>query len=219
MQLNGEVVLLRRVGDILHQSKGDGIGGVRAKLYAHKSLRAVIVLRELQVLCQLLRAVSAADDAAAESGPHAAGQRRLGDPVHKEIHIGEAGRPRGEHLHDRQLRPCIDAVAVEPVLHRPNPLFKPLHQRQLFAEAAQQRHRRVSVGVDEAGQQRRLATPLVSRAVAEGPRRFDSDDLRPLGAHVAAARALRFTVPDDHIAVKVLHPIPSSSPYILPAPA
>ena len=65
---------------------------------------------------------------------------------------GKAGRPAAQHLEAREPRPGRDELlGQQRLLDRPDAGRQPFHQRQVVAEAAQQRHRRMRVEVEQAG--------------------------------------------------------------------
>ena len=85
-------------------------------------------------------------------GAHADLPRRDARHVGKEIHVREAGRAALQHLQARETRPGGDEfLRQQRFLDRPDPRRQPVHQRQVVAEPAQQRHRRVRVQVEQPG--------------------------------------------------------------------
>ena len=59
--------------------------------------------------------------------------------------------PRADHLDAREPGAPVDVVVGEARLGGPDLLLEPLHQREVAAVAAEQRHARVGVPVHEAG--------------------------------------------------------------------
>jgi hypothetical protein len=105
---------------------------------------------------------------------------RARDDVGPEVHVAEAGHTGTQHLGDGELRAIAHEPGIDPaLLQRPDDLAEPGHQRAVLCAAAQQGHRRMRVGVDEAGQQGVLR-PLdrargVETLTGRG-RRHDRDD-------------------------------------------
>src|SRR5262249_12319605 len=70
----------------------------------------------------------------------------------------------------------VDILLVELRLDRPDLLLQPSHKRQVAAVAAEERHRRMGVAIDERGQHRRPrgVDRLIARRGADvGPDRLD----------------------------------------------
>ncbi len=83
----------------------------------------------------------------------------VGNRVREEIHIGKAGDPTAQHLGNRKPRAVGDeSWASQAHLGRPYPLVEPALKRHVICEAAQQCHRGVRVGVDQARKQHVLGT-------------------------------------------------------------
>ena len=65
------------------------------------------------------------------------------------VHVPEVARPGADHLDAGEPRAPVDVLGLELRLDRPDLLLQPAHQRQVAAVAAEERHRRVRVPVDE----------------------------------------------------------------------
>ncbi len=76
-------------------------------------------------------------------GDRAGGRRRM------PVHVPEAGGAAAHHLGAGEPGAPVDVLVVELRLDRPDLLFQPRHQRQVAAGAAEERHRRVGVAVDQ----------------------------------------------------------------------
>ena len=78
----------------------------------------------------------------------------FGGDFGEEVHVRGGGGAAGDHLGDRQAGAVAHEVGVHPaLLQRPDGLREPGVQGLRLAQAAQQRHRQVAVGVDEARHQ------------------------------------------------------------------
>ncbi len=87
-----------------------------------------------------------ADDAA-----HADGLQRAGDLVREVEHVAQAGRAAANHLGRGEAHAVGGKLGIDPArLGRPDVLGQPFHQRQVVGEPAEQAHRRVGMGVDQA---------------------------------------------------------------------
>jgi hypothetical protein len=89
--------------------------------------------------------------------------------------IVEADDAAADHLARREPRAPLDVVGRQRALGHPDLLVEPAIERQILGPAALERHGAVTVGVEEAGQERSaaavddvddLAGHLVRRAVA-----------------------------------------------------
>ncbi len=70
----------------------------------------------------------------------------------EEIHVREAGNAALDLLGDGQIGAVTNEVFIDPFgFGRPDVVFQPGHQRQIIGQATEQRHSRVTVGVDQAG--------------------------------------------------------------------
>jgi hypothetical protein len=77
-------------------------------------------------------------------------QRRVGVVVH----VRTAGRTRTQHLDGREPSAVVHELGrYQRLFERPDALLQPLHQREVVADSAEQRHGRVGVQVDEPGRQ------------------------------------------------------------------
>jgi hypothetical protein len=85
--------------------------------------------------------------------PRAGGADRGGDPLGVEVHLDAGGHPVAQQLRRGRGHGHLDVLGREPGLPRPHDLAQPPVQRQPFALAAEQHHRRVRVGVDQPGRQ------------------------------------------------------------------
>ncbi|VVN34582.1 hypothetical protein PS639_04994 [Pseudomonas fluorescens] len=71
--------------------------------------------------------------------------------LREEIHVREAGDAAFDLLGDRQVGAVANKGFVNPFgFGRPNVVFQPGHQRQIIRQAAEQRHRGMPVGIDQA---------------------------------------------------------------------
>src|SRR5471030_1663715 len=76
----------------------------------------------------------------------------LAGNLREEIHVREAGDAPFYLLGDGQIRAIAHEIFIDPFgFGRPDVVFQPSHQRQIIGQAAEQRHRRVAMGVDQAG--------------------------------------------------------------------
>jgi hypothetical protein len=83
---------------------------------------------------------------------NAALMHALAGNLGEEIHVREAGDAAFDLLGDGQVGAVADEILVDPFgFGRPDVVFQPGHQRQVIGQAAEQAHRRMSVGVDQAG--------------------------------------------------------------------
>ncbi len=97
--------------------------------------------------------------------------------VGEEIHVVEAGGAAAQHLGHRQPRAVVNEFGADPgAFGRPDVISQPLHQRQIVGKAAEQTHRRVGVGVDEAGDQRVFGQIKFDVGVITPPRLGAGDD-------------------------------------------
>ena len=93
-----------------------------------------------------------ADHVGAGDRADAGVDRGAGHVVAEVVHIREGGRPALQHLHRGEQGAPVDEVGGdERGLGREDVVVEPGHQREVVGEAAQQRHRRVAVRVDQAG--------------------------------------------------------------------
>ena len=90
-----------------------------------------------------------------EHRPHSGGEQRPRGGVGKEVHVVAAGDAAAQHLGGGEARAVEDEVRRgETAFARPDVLLEPHRQRHVVGDAAEQRHRRVRVGVDEPRDQR-----------------------------------------------------------------
>ena len=93
------------------------------------------------------------DDRLAEDTAQARFLRGLRDLVLEVIHVGVGRGARLDHLQRSQPRPRADEVRRHRLrLGREDVLLQPVHQREVVGEATEHHHRRVGVGIDQAGQ-------------------------------------------------------------------
>jgi hypothetical protein len=86
-----------------------------------------------------------------DAGTHAGGRRGARGHVREEVHVVETRDAATQHFRHGQLRAVMHELGVDPLpFRRPDVLCKPLHQRQVVGQAAQQAHRRMGVCVDQA---------------------------------------------------------------------
>src|SRR5690606_38829471 len=107
-------------------------------------------------------------------------------PVRRGLHVGEeivlvdASHAAAQQLGDRQGHPVLDeGRGHDRALDRPDVLLQPDLERQVVGDPAQQGHGIVGVGVDQAGDQRRIGTRhrfLRREAAARLGDRQDRDD-------------------------------------------
>lgn len=106
-----------------------------------------------------------------QQGAHAARGDHLGDRVHGEVVVGEAGDAGPDHLRAGEQRAEGDVPLGEVGLHRPDDVVEPRLGGQVLGKPAQGGHRGVGVTVDQTGQRDLPAgvDPLVGRAPGDGP--------------------------------------------------
>ena len=145
--------LLRRARDLLQEIRRTGVGRVRAEHDGDAAVRrAVIVLVERDILLDFLLAVRRyADDTAREDAAHARLRDDIRDALHERpVHIRKRRRARLDHLDRGQRRAPVDIVRDHLRLDRPDMVVEPLHELHIIRVAAQERHRRVRMSIDEA---------------------------------------------------------------------
>jgi hypothetical protein len=129
-----------------------------------------------------------ADHAAAQDGTDARLLHVAGHLVHVVVHIDKGGRSRFQHLGDGQEAPPAHMLGGKARFEGPHLLLEPRLKRQVVGVAAEEGHRRVAVGVDEAGQHHAAAAVdglVVGRArllVGGGPDIRDDAVLEGHGA-------------------------------------
>ena len=93
-----------------------------------------------------------ADDGFADHAAHPGLFSGLGDNVLEVVHIGVRGRAAEQHFEAGQSRAPADEIGRDVLLlGGENVFLEPILQTQIVGDSAEQRHRRVAVGVDEAG--------------------------------------------------------------------
>ena len=85
---------------------------------------------------------------------HAAVDEPRRDVELEPVHVPAPRRAGPDHLEAREPGAPVDVLPGELGFRRPDPGLEPLHQREVVAVPAQQRHRRVAVPVHESGDQR-----------------------------------------------------------------
>ena len=112
-----------------------------------------------------------AEDAPGQQPAQASLLGGLSHAIHVEIVVGKAHRAAADHLCHGQHRTPVDILVSELRLDHPDPLVEPAVQWQVLGPAALECHRRVGVGVVEAGHQD--AVGCIQRLVGlEAGRRF-----------------------------------------------
>src|SRR5690606_23681269 len=83
---------------------------------------------------------------------------QLGDDIGKEVHVRKASDAALQLFGDGKLGARTNKVLIDPLLlRRPDVLTQPGHKRQVVGKATEKGHRRMTVGVDEAGCQQHPA--------------------------------------------------------------
>ena len=84
---------------------------------------------------------------------------RACDHLGPELHVGKAGDAAAQHFGNGQFRPVAHVFGVDPApLDRRDCVLQPRRQRQVLGPAAQQRHGRMRVRIDQSRQDRVLRT-------------------------------------------------------------
>ena len=127
----------------------------------------------------------------------------------EEIHVGKAGGAACQHLQQRQRRTDPDILPGQPCLHGKHAVKQPPLQRQIRANAPQQRHGGVGVGVYQSRQQQLSGHILLPVKVPLRPGGTHRGDHRAVDGHKAVAdHALRRI--DTGIFQQCFHPLISS---------
>ena len=96
----------------------------------------------------------------ADDSTHLHAGRCFGDDLREKVLVAETSRSAQQHFCDGELRAVAYELRTDPTpLGRPDALGQPALQRQVVGKPAEQAHRRMCVGVDEAGNQR-MRRPL-----------------------------------------------------------
>ena len=81
------------------------------------------------------------------------------DHLGPELHVGEARDAAAQHFRDREFRAVAHVLRVDPApFDRRDRILEPRRQRQILCPAAQQRHGRMRVRIDQSRQDRVLRT-------------------------------------------------------------
>ena len=205
MDLDRDVELRAALGDPAKRVLGDRVDRVRGE----GAVDAVDAVQLVEALERVLAKPAAPHVAGVDQRrPDRRSQPRVGHRPRGRrglpVHVPEAHRPAADHLDARQPRPPVDVVGVELGLGGPDLGLQPVHQRQVVAVAAKERHRRVRVGVDEARDERhtRPVDDLV-RAL-DGDVLADRRDEAVLGAQHDGAAVERRSLDGE------AHPAPES---------
>ncbi len=180
------------VGVVAGDGVVDGVLGVNAEVHADAAvLAAVVFVEQRQRLGHpevFFRGLGGVE------GLHHAGQVHLhanlfvqldhGAGLH--VHVAEGGDAAGQHLQHRQLVACDEDLGLHAVLQGEHGLEQPAVQREVVANAPQQRHRCVAVAVDEPGDEQPAAHVLLGVVGGRGPACADVVD----GVAVDAQEAL-----------------------------
>ena len=105
----------------------------------------------------------------------------------EEIHVGKAGGAACQHFQQRQRRTDPDILPCQPRLHGKHTVKQPLLQRQIRADAPQQRHGGVGVGVYQPRQQQLSGHILLPVKVPLRPGGAYRGDHRAVDGHKAVA--------------------------------
>ncbi|MNY06563.1 hypothetical protein D3C86_1393250 [compost metagenome] len=174
VHVDAGVELLGQHAHPLQAVVADRVGGVRAE--GDLDARVVAqVAEQFEAVAQRLVGVVGAGHREVQHRngdlrAHAAAMGHLAGDLREEVHVGEGGDAALDLLGDGQCGAVADEVLAHPLgLGRPDVLLQPGHQRQVVGQAAEQAHRRVAVGVDQAGGQQH-ARQLAALAGGDGQR-------------------------------------------------
>jgi hypothetical protein len=148
--------LARKRRDLAQRVVGHRVRRVRRQAEADKRLVAHPVAQR-QSLAQVLGRSARVDggevdDDDAVRAADADGERGLDRRLGEEVHVVHAGRSAEQHLGESERGAVAHELRIDQLrLERPDALAQPRRQRQVVADAAQQRHRGVRVQVDEPG--------------------------------------------------------------------
>ena len=90
------------------------------------------------------------DDPIGKQGPEADFLHRGRHLLHEEVHVGETGGARADHLPKPKEREPVHILGGELFLRRPDPVLKPAHEGKIVGKPPEQGHGKVRVGVDKA---------------------------------------------------------------------
>ena len=176
VQVQQQAVLAGRGGRVAQHRQRHGVGGVRPDAVLD---RAVVRRAGGQVdggrSCSSNgRQARQRDQRGGDDGAGAGDADGGRDPLGVEVHLDAGGDAVAQHLRRRGGHRDLDVLGGEPRLARPHDLLQPAVQRQPLALAAEQHHRRVRVGVDQARASARRAArrprrPRRGGASAAGP--------------------------------------------------
>ncbi len=156
VHVNAGIQLVGQHAHLFELVVADRVGCVRAEGDADARVLLEIV-EQLQALAQRLGGVERAGDGEVQHGygdlrTYACLVHALDGRLRVEVHVGEAADAALDLFGDGQVGAVADEGLVDPfALGRPDVLVQPGHQRQVVGDAAQQGHRRMAVGVDQAG--------------------------------------------------------------------
>jgi hypothetical protein len=167
MEMNRQLDLF---GEGQHAGKApvaDGVRRVRGDAERQQRfIEQVVTNREPlgQIIVRVDRIIAREIDRdQADCGAHSGSEHRLGRRRGKEVHVVETGDAATQHFGAGQQGTVMDELRRNVLrLGRPDVLLQPLHQGQVVGEAAQQRHRRVRVQIDESRDQHMLLQGLAA---------------------------------------------------------
>ena len=95
------------------------------------------------------------------SDPHVPDRARHRVPM--PVHVVDVGAAAADHLEECQARAVIDILLGELPLRRPDPVLEPLHEGDIVAVAAEERH--CGVGVSVLQRRKRVEARRLNRPV------------------------------------------------------
>ncbi|MNF83484.1 hypothetical protein D3C84_658090 [compost metagenome] len=194
VHVNRGVQFLGDHPDFLEVFVTNGVGCMRAE--GNVDARVMLeVAEQLDTLADGLIGVAGTgnrkvEDRNGDLGANAAVVHALTGNFREEIHVRETGDATFDLLGNGQVRAVAHECFVDPfALGRPDVLFQPGHQGQIIGQAAEQGHRRMPVGIDQAGaeQHARQFADFGCVKLQRGGPRADKHD-----APVADAQAMLF---------------------------
>ena len=180
-------VVVAGVGGVGGQPGGDAPAG-----------RALPALDELSGPVQH-RLPLVAEDGPTQGGAGAGLLHCPGRPVHVKVVVGDAGDAGLDHLGQSQQHAPIHVFLLQVALQGPHVFVEPLFQRHIFGQPAEDDHRHVGVGVDEArhGDHAIGLDELTGAVEGDGPRRLHGGDAVAFDGNVVIALHAQVAVGGD----------------------
>ncbi|MNP31091.1 hypothetical protein D3C76_1241970 [compost metagenome] len=156
--MQGRIELFGQYPDFFQVFIANGIRRVRTKGYADTGVM-LEVAEQFDALVQCMVGIACPGDGEIQDrngdlGAHAAFMDALAGRLGEEIHVREAGDTTLELLGDGQVSAVAHECFIDPASFGwPDVLFEPGHQGQVIGQAAEQRHRGMAMGVDQAGRE------------------------------------------------------------------